>query len=200
MLPPNAVSIVARSMAFAIRAAVREEHPLAFAYASKLISDENLWPRHLPEVALSIECTRALFSFLGEHAARPLDKYHLFEHFRCFAIFGPNEQAHKDIIIRLSNFLHPLSPRMINMDQQIFTKIQEEIATLGAALLAKDPRIPVHLRTIHGLLRSYPESAVLLSDEEIRNIVEASEHHTKVFIVEKTEAVKGRKKLAVSDF
>lgn len=87
----------------------------------------------------------------------------------------------------------------------VYTRLNSVLADLEATLLAKDPMMPQHLRSIHGLIISYPESAHLLKDEEIALIIGAAQEHTKVQIVseaaKKATAPKAKslKNVSVSD-
>ena len=85
----------------------------------------------------------------------------------------------------------------------VMTKLEMSLASLESSLLAKDPMMPQHLRNVHSLLISYPETVHLLDDAEIARIIDAAQVHTKTEIVKAT--VKGtsasgaRKKIAVDD-
>lgn len=70
----------------------------------------------------------------------------------------------------------------------VYNRMNVILADLQQTLLAKDPMMPQHLRTIHGLIISYPEAAHLLKDEEIALIIAGAQEHTKVQIV--SEAAK----------
>lgn len=87
--------------------------------------------------------------------------------------------------------------------KDVLTKLEMSLASLESTLLAKDPMMPQHLRNVHSLLISYPETVHLLDDAEIARIIDAAQVHTKTEIVKAT--VKGtsasgaRKKIAVDD-
>lgn len=50
-------------------------------------------------------------------------------------------------------------------------ELQEKVADLSSALLAKHPRMPTLLREIYQNLRAQPENVTLLSEEDISIIV-----------------------------
>ena len=86
--------------------------------------------------------------------------------------------------------------------QDILLKIEMNLASLEQALTAKDPMMPQHLRNIHSLLISYPETVHLLDDAEIAAIIDAAEVHTKTEIVKAVAAKKstgGKAKVSVND-
>jgi len=86
--------------------------------------------------------------------------------------------------------------------QDVLSKIEMNLASLEQALTAKDPMMPQHLRNIHSLLISYPETVHLLDDAEIACIIDAAEVHTKTEIVKAVAAKKstgGRAKVSVND-
>jgi hypothetical protein len=61
-----------------------------------------------------------------------------------------------------------------------------------------DPELPNHMRSIHKNLRAYDELAHLLSDEEIRIILQSEKKHTKIELV-KTIAKAKKPKAASFD-
>ena len=85
----------------------------------------------------------------------------------------------------------------------ILHRLEESLASLEQALLAKDPLMPNHLRNTHAILISYPETVHLLDDAEIARIIDAAEIHTKTEIVKAVASGKSaggtRKKVDVSD-
>lgn len=90
-----------------------------------------------------------------------------------------------------------------SIPKDVLDRLETSLASLDAALLAKDPMMPQHLRNTHSILVSYPETVHLLDDAEIAKIIDAAEVHTKTEIVK--AAAKGastggtRKKVSVSD-
>jgi hypothetical protein len=85
----------------------------------------------------------------------------------------------------------------------VMTKLEMSLASLEFTLLAKDPMMPQHLRNVHSLLISYPETVHLLDDAEIARIIDAAQVHTKTEIVKAaakgTSASGSRKKIAIDD-
>lgn len=86
----------------------------------------------------------------------------------------------------------------------VMAKLEMSLASLEQALIAKDPMMPQHLRQSHSLLIQYPETANLLSDEEIARLIDAAEIHTKTEIVKAAASGKGgsstrAKKVSASD-
>lgn len=89
------------------------------------------------------------------------------------------------------------------LPQDIIARLDQSLAHLEQALLAKDSMMPQHLRNTHSLLISYPETVHLLEDHEIARIIDAAEVHTKTEIVKavaKSKATGGsRAKVSVGD-
>lgn len=87
--------------------------------------------------------------------------------------------------------------------QDILSKLEMNLASLESSLLTKDPMMPQHLRNIHSLLISYPETVHLLEDDEIAKIIDAAQVHTKTEIVKATakgtSASGSRKKINLDD-
>mgnify|MGYP006995681237 CR=1 FL=1 len=75
-------------------------------------------------------------------------------------------------------------------------QIREQLATLEAALLAKDPSMPQHLRTIHAQLKKDPDLVTLLTEEECNILVEGLKKQTGVSIA--VAAIKSAPKKAMS--
>lgn len=73
-----------------------------------------------------------------------------------------------------------------------FTLIQEKIASFQAALLEKHPRIPTLLQEIHQALKAQPENVTLLSEDEIRVVVNGLEHHTNTFLAQSVVSSKSK--------
>lgn len=82
--------------------------------------------------------------------------------------------------------------------EQVLADLQMKMASLEAALLAKDPEMPNHLRESHRLLITYPESVHLLDDSEIHTLIAAAEEHTKVKIVQEAAKGKGTRKKEIN--
>lgn len=53
-----------------------------------------------------------------------------------------------------------------------------------------DPELPNHMRSLHKNLRTYDELAHLLSDDEIRLILQSEKKHTKIELVKVTAKAK----------
>lgn len=80
-------------------------------------------------------------------------------------------------------------PEILNkLPADVVDKLTANMASLDAALLASDPLMPNHLRNIHALLISYPETVHLLDDAEIAQLINAAELHTKVSIIKSVAA------------
>jgi hypothetical protein len=58
--------------------------------------------------------------------------------------------------------------------------LQEKVAELSAALLARHPTMPQLLREIHTTLSKYPEQVTLMSEEDIHVVVEGLKVQTGV--------------------
>lgn len=94
-------------------------------------------------------------------------------------------------------------PDTQNIPHDILSKLEMNLASLEKSLLEKDAMMPQHLRNVHSLLISYPETVHLLEDAEIARIIEGAQVHTKTEIVKaaaKGGAASGsRKKIALED-
>lgn len=58
--------------------------------------------------------------------------------------------------------------------------LQEKVSALSAALLTRHPTMPTLLREIHSTLQKYPEQVTLMSEEDIRTVVEGLKIQTGV--------------------
>lgn len=94
-------------------------------------------------------------------------------------------------------------PDTQNIPHDILSKLEMNLASLEKSLLDKDAMMPQHLRNVHSLLISYPETVHLLEDSEIARIIDAAQVHTKTEIVKaaaKGGAASGsRKKITMED-
>lgn len=94
-------------------------------------------------------------------------------------------------------------PDTQNIPHDILSKLEMNLASLEKSLLDKDAMMPQHLRNVHSLLISYPETVHLLEDAEIARIIEGAQVHTKTEIVKaaaKGGAASGsRKKITLED-
>lgn len=94
-------------------------------------------------------------------------------------------------------------PDTQNIPHDILSKLEMNLASLEKSLLDKDAMMPQHLRNVHSLLISYPETVHLLEDAEIARIIEGAQVHTKTEIVKATAkggaASGSRKKIALED-
>jgi hypothetical protein len=84
----------------------------------------------------------------------------------------------------------------------VLHRLNDSLASLESALVAKDPMMPNHLRNTHALLISYPETVHLLDDAEIARIIDAAEMHTKTEIVKAVASGRSagtKKKVDVGD-
>ena len=59
-------------------------------------------------------------------------------------------------------------------------ELKEKCVELSTLLLAKHPRMPVLLREIHTALRAQPENVTLLSEDDIRIVVQGLKVQTGV--------------------
>lgn len=69
--------------------------------------------------------------------------------------------------------------------------IQANIAKLQEALLAKHPQMPTLLREIHRQLKDDPATVTLLSEDEIKTVVQGLEAQTGTFIAQSMTGAKG---------
>ena len=65
-------------------------------------------------------------------------------------------------------------------------EIKMKIAELQESILAANPRMPMLLREIHGILKTDPDNVTLLSEEDIGVIVSGLKKQTQTEIVAKT--------------
>lgn len=66
------------------------------------------------------------------------------------------------------------------MSDQTAYILQEKVAELSAALLARHPSMPSLLREIHTTLSKYPEQVTLMSEEDVHTVVEGLKVQTGV--------------------
>lgn len=78
--------------------------------------------------------------------------------------------------------------------EEVMARLQDKLVKLKTALITDDPLMPTHLAAIHKETHSYPESMLLLEDEDIKAIVGSLIKHTNTTIV----AAKAKTKTAVS--
>lgn len=91
---------------------------------------------------------------------------------------------------------------------EIGFELKEKIAALEQALLDRHPTMPTLLREIHTTLRKQPENVTLLSEDQIKVIVNGLQKQTGVELVQavtkapgKTAALKSKiKDLGVDAF
>jgi len=79
-----------------------------------------------------------------------------------------------------------LSPNSVPPD--VLSRLEMSLASLETSLLAADPQMPTHLRAIHSLLISYPETVQLLDDMEVSRLIDGAELLTKTEIVKAAAA------------
>lgn len=94
---------------------------------------------------------------------------------------------------------------LAKIPQDVYTRLDSTLLSLEQTLLAKDPMMPQHLRTIHSTIIAYPEAVHILKDEEIARIISGAEEMTKTKIVSDaakkatTTRSKSLKNVSVSD-
>lgn len=76
-------------------------------------------------------------------------------------------------------------------------KLQENLAKLGASLLARDPDMPKLLALIHKDLAAKPELAHMLTAEQVRSYVDGCKQFTSIVIVK--DSAKKRKAVNVGE-
>ena len=81
----------------------------------------------------------------------------------------------------------------------IINKLEMSLASLEQSLIAKDIMMPTHLRAVHSLLITYPESVHLLEDAEIARIIDGAEIMTKTEIVKAAAPKQTRSKKISAD-
>ena len=70
-------------------------------------------------------------------------------------------------------------------------ELEEKLASLDNLIKEKNPRMPTLLQEIHAALRQQPENVVLLSEEEIRTIIEGLKIQTGVAFAQSAVSSKG---------
>jgi hypothetical protein len=149
----------------------------------------------------------AILSLASKHFKQPLALFRPDVIHAAIACFPCNEHDHIVFTagICLTHSLTRLEKAHImhlipnKLPEDIFNKLDMSLASLQAALVTQDPLLPTHLRSIHTLLLSYPESVQLLEDAEIANIIDGLEHQTKTFIVKAAAPKAGKKKVTADD-
>lgn len=68
-----------------------------------------------------------------------------------------------------------------------------KLSALETALLAKDPKMPEHLREIHKYLIQFEELAHLLNEEQIAVILRGNQVQTGVILAAETTKTRGNK-------
>lgn len=63
-----------------------------------------------------------------------------------------------------------------------FDQLQEKVASLRGVILEKHPRLPVLLKEILAALTAQPENVLILTPEQISEIVSGIEAHKGVYI------------------
>jgi hypothetical protein len=76
------------------------------------------------------------------------------------------------------------------MSEAIGFQLHEKVQALQDALLHKHPTMPVLLREIHTALKKQPENVTLLSEEEIKVIVNGLEKQTNIALIESVTKAK----------
>lgn len=61
-----------------------------------------------------------------------------------------------------------------NLPPETISKLQDRLTALNGALLQSDPNMPHYLRDVHQMTIAYPESAWLLTDDEIKSIIDGA--------------------------
>jgi len=82
------------------------------------------------------------------------------------------------------------------MTDQTAYLLQEKVAELSAALLERHPRMPTLLREIHTTLSKYPEQVTLMSEDDVRAVVEGLKVQTGVEFAATATKSSGTKSLA----
>lgn len=200
----------------------RYAHPLDLPYVLGLSSqtDVDWWKSTTNEPAISKEVSAGIVRLCAESFTRSIDNLDMNTLSLRFKQYPPGRHGDLLTILRLQleatysdGFFNSLShfERLHIMQVQehisgkiptdVLNKLSMSLASLEAALLAKDPLMPQHLRSTHQLLISYPETVHLLDDNEIASIIDAAEIHTKTQIIKDT-VTKGtgtKKKIAAGD-
>lgn len=73
--------------------------------------------------------------------------------------------------------------------------VQGRIENIKQAMLKDDPQLPTHLAAIHSALIQYEELVHLLSDEEIKTLIDGQKKHMNVSFVKEVTEKKTRVKV-----
>lgn len=160
---------------------------------------------------LSTPQLSTLFHWIGQYWQRPLEELDV-NSIRLAVNSIPQYQVDTmfhNLCTRFNYFLTTKSERLNAMNltpnsvpPDVLGRLEMSLASLEHSLLMADPQMPSHLKSIHSLLISYPESVQLLDDMEIARLIDGAELLTKTEIV-KAAAAKTSKaraaKVAASD-
>lgn len=84
-----------------------------------------------------------------------------------------------------------------NVDVVEFAKLDVigRLDALEATLKTQDPQLPVHLNAIHKTLQQYEELVHLLTDAQIKVLMDGMQKYRKVELVKEAATSKGKKAL-----
>jgi hypothetical protein len=70
-------------------------------------------------------------------------------------------------------------------DNPIVNAVFQKISDLQTLMLKNDPQLPGHLKAIHGTLSQYEEIVHLLSEDQIRQMIQAQKQATGTMLIQK---------------
>ncbi len=182
-------------------------HPLEFAFLLGL-SKKLVWYQEQFKSEQHPVSASTMLSLAGRHWKRSLYDFDAPMLALRFSAL-PQElraQAMRTIYGKLGRLEDPMKELATtsNLPREVYDRLNMSLASLEAALVAKDPMMPQHLRNSHAVLVSYPETVNLLNDEETARLIDAAEIHVNVEIVKAVAKGKGKSsaslaKIGVSD-
>lgn len=101
------------------------------------------------------------------------------------------------VTVKAINYMSPATNT--NLSPDVVSRLTMSLAELESSLLARDPKMPVHLAESQRLLKSYPETVNLLDDDEVARLISAAQVHSQVEIVKAGVARPVGKKKVTAD-
>lgn len=178
-------------------------HPIMLFHALDLHKQVDWYTHRDAKQPIAGPAARALFSLFAEHyehnwqdmphhsVSMMLDRYDTAQQLSILADVSYTLLClHIDTTSLFERRSYMKQADHDRIPAQALANLSMSLASLDAALLAKDPTMPQHLRSIHSLLITYPEATALLDDSEVAKIIDGAEILTKTQIV--AESAKGK--------
>ena len=176
-------------------------HCLELVQAAGL-SSAHPWyaPQAVKQPALSAGISRMVLALIAQYQQGPLESICLRSwelrlkslpdslHVDCLGL--ARQHAYHSILspTKTRKRSYDIMKHTENIRADVISQLEMSLASLEQSLLAADPRMPGHLRAIHAVLISYPETVHLLEDAEIALVINGAKKHTATEIVKETTA------------